>query len=343
MPPGRPHLHRPPARQFLAGRRRRFGKGPHLPAGGRPRRSMASPKKPLFKPGRADAAYRALLAFKQVARRAGDLRSKAARLTRKLPWPAPPGNPPHLARRNGASCARSKRSITTPSTHRPKIADQARPWPPLFLPAAGRMIRSRGNALRCRKPCPTSRQRSDHRRPAAPTWRSPLPLLPGKAEQRAMSIFYAFCRVVDDVADSTDLTLGRKTPPARPCGARKSAAPTSASRVTPARPRDGPDHPHLPHRSQRRWRKSSTAWRWTSPSPAIPNFALLRAVLLSRGQRGRLGQHRHLRLPRAAHVRDYAVALGMAFQLTNILRDVKKDASFGRIYLPLDELGPSSA
>ncbi len=36
--------------------------------------------------------------------------------------------------------------------------------------------------------------------------------------------------------------------------------------------------------------------------------------------------------------RDYAVALGMAFQLTNILRDVKKDASFGRIYLPQDEM-----
>ncbi len=41
---------------------------------------------------------------------------------------------------------------------------------------------------------------------------------------------------------------------------------------------------------------------------------------------------------RQARTRDYAVALGMAFQLTNILRDVKKDASFGRIYLPLDEL-----
>ncbi len=41
---------------------------------------------------------------------------------------------------------------------------------------------------------------------------------------------------------------------------------------------------------------------------------------------------------RHARTRDYAVALGMAFQLTNILRDVKKDASFGRIYLPLDEL-----
>jgi len=35
---------------------------------------------------------------------------------------------------------------------------------------------------------------------------------------------------------------------------------------------------------------------------------------------------------------QYAEDLGLAFQLTNILRDVKEDASRGRIYLPLDEL-----
>ncbi len=36
--------------------------------------------------------------------------------------------------------------------------------------------------------------------------------------------------------------------------------------------------------------------------------------------------------------RDYAVCLGKALQLTNILRDVRTDAGRGRIYLPLDEL-----
>ncbi len=36
--------------------------------------------------------------------------------------------------------------------------------------------------------------------------------------------------------------------------------------------------------------------------------------------------------------REYAVHLGQALQLTNILRDVKTDAERGRIYLPLDEL-----
>jgi phytoene synthase len=34
----------------------------------------------------------------------------------------------------------------------------------------------------------------------------------------------------------------------------------------------------------------------------------------------------------------YAYNLGMAFQLTNILRDVQEDAARGRIYIPLDEL-----
>ncbi|HSH72955.1 MAG TPA: presqualene diphosphate synthase HpnD [Methylophilaceae bacterium] len=35
---------------------------------------------------------------------------------------------------------------------------------------------------------------------------------------------------------------------------------------------------------------------------------------------------------------DYALDLGMAFQLTNIIRDVGEDARRDRIYLPLDEL-----
>ena len=36
--------------------------------------------------------------------------------------------------------------------------------------------------------------------------------------------------------------------------------------------------------------------------------------------------------------RDYAIHLGKALQLTNILRDVRADAERGRIYLPLSEL-----
>lgn len=39
-----------------------------------------------------------------------------------------------------------------------------------------------------------------------------------------------------------------------------------------------------------------------------------------------------------AVAREYAVDLGLAMQLTNILRDIKEDGQRGRVYLPLDEL-----
>ena len=41
---------------------------------------------------------------------------------------------------------------------------------------------------------------------------------------------------------------------------------------------------------------------------------------------------------RSPQARDYAIHLGLAFQLTNILRDVGEDAQRGRIYLPLADL-----
>jgi 15-cis-phytoene synthase len=41
---------------------------------------------------------------------------------------------------------------------------------------------------------------------------------------------------------------------------------------------------------------------------------------------------------RSERMRDYAVKLGVAFQLTNILRDVGGDALRGRIYLPQEDL-----
>src|SRR5665811_2299963 len=36
--------------------------------------------------------------------------------------------------------------------------------------------------------------------------------------------------------------------------------------------------------------------------------------------------------------KQYAINLGIALQLTNILRDIKADAKNGRIYLPLEDL-----
>ena len=46
----------------------------------------------------------------------------------------------------------------------------------------------------------------------------------------------------------------------------------------------------------------------------------------------------HVFGPTSPHAQDYAVDLGMAFQLTNILRDLGADAEQGRIYLPGEDL-----
>ena len=40
----------------------------------------------------------------------------------------------------------------------------------------------------------------------------------------------------------------------------------------------------------------------------------------------------------SARTREYAVNLGLALQLTNILRDLKEDAARGRIYIPIEDL-----
>jgi phytoene synthase len=44
---------------------------------------------------------------------------------------------------------------------------------------------------------------------------------------------------------------------------------------------------------------------------------------------------------RSERARDYALNLGVALQLTNILRDVKTDLEHGRVYLPLEDLASS--
>src|SRR5208282_6296755 len=41
---------------------------------------------------------------------------------------------------------------------------------------------------------------------------------------------------------------------------------------------------------------------------------------------------------RNSSAHTYAERLGLAFQLTNIIRDVSEDAARGRIYLPLEDL-----
>ena len=156
-----------------------------------------------------------------------------------------------------------------------------------------------------------------------------------QAERDAMSVFYAFCRVVDDVADSTDLPIEEKKrqlgewrqeirraymdKPLTPLGTEMAQiirtyliAPTPLEEILNGMEMD------------------MSILRY-------PDFALLDQYCYRVASAVGLVSIDIFGC-RDSRTRDYAVALGKAFQLTNILRDVKKDASFGRIYLPLDEM-----
>ena len=156
-----------------------------------------------------------------------------------------------------------------------------------------------------------------------------------EAERRAMSIFYAFCRVVDDVADSTELPIEEKKrqlgewreeirrayldKPRTPLG--QEMAQIIRTYLIPPTPLE----------------EILKGMEMDMTIERYPTFALLDQYCYRVASAVGLVSIDIFGC-RNARTRDYAVALGMAFQLTNILRDVKKDASFGRIYLPLDEM-----
>jgi squalene synthase HpnD len=156
-----------------------------------------------------------------------------------------------------------------------------------------------------------------------------------EAEKRAMSIFYAFCRVVDDVADSTVLPPAEKQrqlgewrreirgayldAPRTPLG--REMAQIIRTYLIPPTPLE----------------EILNGMEMDMSLVRYPTFALLEKYCYRVASAVGLVSIDIFGC-RDPQTRDYAVALGMAFQLTNILRDVKKDASFGRIYLPLDEL-----
>jgi squalene synthase HpnD len=156
-----------------------------------------------------------------------------------------------------------------------------------------------------------------------------------EAEQRAMTVFYAFCRVVDDVADSTELPIDEKR---RQLGQWREEIRRAYL-----------DQPITPL-GRELAQIIRTYLIAPTPLEEILNGVEMDLAITRYPTFARLDQYCYRVASavglvsidifgcRHARTRDYAVALGMAFQLTNILRDVKKDASFGRIYLPLDEL-----
>ena len=155
----------------------------------------------------------------------------------------------------------------------------------------------------------------------------------GRERRQDITIFYAFCRVIDDIADDVDLSAEEK------------------------------------RRRLAKWRK----WLRSAP-PDEPPLALdLRSLIdkysLSPGTLEEIiaGVEMDLSISRYATFdelrvycyrvasavglvsieifgyrnpacKEYAIQLGLALQMTNIIRDVGKDLRDGRIYLPREDL-----
>ena len=155
----------------------------------------------------------------------------------------------------------------------------------------------------------------------------------GRERKRDITVFYAFCRVVDDIADSAELSVAQK----------------QASLV--------------------KWRQMLQAAAPNEPLLARDVRALIEKYSLPVGMFEEIiagvemdlsircyATFEELRLYcyrvacvvglvsieifgyRNAGCKQYAIELGLALQMTNIIRDVGKDLRDGRIYLPQEDL-----
>ncbi|HSV62553.1 MAG TPA: squalene/phytoene synthase family protein [Chthoniobacterales bacterium] len=155
----------------------------------------------------------------------------------------------------------------------------------------------------------------------------------GRERRNDITIFYAFCRVVDDIADSTEASFQQKAADLR---------------------------------AWRKWIRESTPGEPDLAGDVrglYAKYAITPAMLdeIIDGVEMDVGNVRYqtfedLRLYchrvasavglvsieifgyRNPGCRDYAMELGLALQMTNIIRDVGKDLSSGRIYLPQEDL-----
>ncbi len=155
----------------------------------------------------------------------------------------------------------------------------------------------------------------------------------GRERKRDITIFYAFCRVIDDIADSSELNVVQKRVRLKAWRTMLRAA--------------GADEP----------------WLARDVRSLIDKYSLSASMLeeIIAGVEMDLSISRYATFEelrvycyrvasavglvsieifgyRNPRCKEYALELGLALQMTNIIRDVGKDLRDGRIYLPQEDL-----
>src|SRR5204862_4243702 len=155
----------------------------------------------------------------------------------------------------------------------------------------------------------------------------------GRERKRDITVFYAFCRVIDDIADSAEFTPEEK---------RMGLAKWRQMLRT-----DAPDEPLLAQDVRRLIDKYSLpigmfeeiiagvemdlSIRRYATFEELRVYCYRVACAVGLVSIEIFGYHN-------PGCKQYAIELGLALQMTNIIRDVGKDLQDGRIYLPQDDL-----
>ena len=332
----RRHLHRPAARRALAGR----GRGRRAPAGSTcpPRTWTASASTPTSSL-RGPPAVGAAAGPDGLRGGPGPPRPRRGRPARQLAAGAGPAGPSPA----------SGRAATPPWT----------PWRPAdFDPLAGAPTRpapARVAIHLARRPAALDATRrggvnldrglpplrGDHRPPRLGTFpmgssccRPP--------KRRAMCALYALARRIDDIGDGDR--------PGRRQAGRPRRGAQGRGRHRQRRPRRRGDDPVLvaladvarrfPHPAGR-LRRADRRLRDGRARHRLRDLRRPGGLLPAGGGQRRPAQPRRLRHRRSERAEPLADALGVALQITNILRDIVEDRDqMGRVYLPGRRLGP---
>ena len=155
-----------------------------------------------------------------------------------------------------------------------------------------------------------------------------------KPRRAAITAFYAFCREVDDVVDEvSDPSVARtklawwQTEVAKAYAGEPSHPVMRA--LMPLAPQFGIEQRHL-QAVVEGCQMDLEQTRYLD-FPGLKRYCHLVAGIVGEVSARIFGQSQEA-------TTHYAHTLGLAFQLTNIIRDVGEDAMRGRIYLPIDEL-----
>ena len=155
----------------------------------------------------------------------------------------------------------------------------------------------------------------------------------GKERRADITVFYAFCRVVDDIADAPEaapevkaraLAAWRRwlqeSSPEEPALARDVRGLFAKYAITPPMLEEIIDGMEMDLRNTR-YRTFEELRQYCYRVASAVGLVSIEIF----GYRN-------------PACRDYAIQLGYALQMTNIIRDVGKDLSVGRIYLPEEDM-----